>query len=349
MTKKLRILLSFLFLFHVFTGKSQSEYYNQNWAFDVYLMDQYPYEIKGNGEFSEAVFQITNNGKKSTVIKKFDSKGNMTAYYFGKSTDSIEKKGVFTYDTNNQLKSASLYKKHQLKFQYSYSFDDKNHITNLRKNDVEGNVIINRDWNYNSDGFVEEATVSHKNSLDIHIKWKYEYYDKGKLKHTYYYKKGKLKKEWDYMCKEEGEEVTAKNLNKVCIFKETKNDTLTSIYQHTNGKGKITKTIYTFTAKDTLPLAIIEYNSDNKLVSKRTYDKSYEKLLSYTWHKKGKPKYETSNVYVNDRIISSQSKTNGKNSSRKEFAYNESGQITEFRKYDKKDHLKVEYKISYRK
>lgn len=42
----------FLFLFVGNIGKTQSEYYNQNWAFKVYLVNIKPVEIKGNGEIS---------------------------------------------------------------------------------------------------------------------------------------------------------------------------------------------------------------------------------------------------------------------------------------------------------
>lgn len=342
---------SLMFLFHAFTGKSQSEYYNQNWAFDVYLIGVQPIQLKTNGEFSEIKFVSTSKKKKETYIKHYNEKGLLTGYYRGKNSDSIAKSAIFIYNENNQLLKVNRYHKHKLHHQYIYEFNANKSITLLQKNNGENEILRKRTWNYNTQGFIESATTSKRRSLDTLEFWKYEYYDKGKMAHSYYYKKGKLKREYDYMCKEEGEKVTRKNLHKVCKWEETSKDTLTAIYQSTNDKGKITKTIYKYTVKDTLILSYTQFNDKNEITRKITYDKSYDKILSWCIYQKGKLSYENTNVYENGKLVSSLGRYPKKDKLlfRDEFTYDESSNLVQYKRFNKNEKLQSEMNITYTK
>ncbi len=344
-------LFSFLFLFHAFTGKSQSDYYNQNWAFGVYLLAHDPIQLKTNGEFSEIEFISTSKNKKVTSVKRYNEKGLLTEFYQGKNSDSISKKAILVYDENSRYQKVNLYKKHQLSLQFNYTFNAKGRITQLQKKNGEDKIMRNRTWNYNTQGFIESATTSKRKSLDTLEFWKYEYYDAGKMAKASRYKKGKLKEEWDYMCNEEGEKVTRKNLHKVCRWNESSKDTLTAIYQSTDHKGRTVKTIYKYTVKDTLILAEIRYNDKNQISTKRTYDRSYDKLLSWCIYQKGKLSYVNTNTYTNGKLVSSIGRYPQKNKIifRDEYLYDESNNLTHYRRFNKKDELKSEMNISYTK
>lgn len=342
---------SLLFLFHAFTGKSQSEYYNQNWAFDVYLIGLHPIELKTNGEFSEVKFISTSKKKKQTYIKRYNEKGLLTEYYWGNNSDSIAKRAIFTYNQNYQLQQVNRYEKHKLHHQYIYKFNDKNNITLLQKYNGKNEIIRNRTWNYNSLGFIETATTSKRKSMDTLEYWKYEYYDAGKIAKTSRFKKGKFKGEWDYMCKTEGEKVTRRNFHKVCKWEETSKDTLTAIFQSTNDKGKTTKTIYKYTIKDTLILSYAQYDHKNEIIRKLTYDKSFDKILTWCIYQKGKLSYENTNTYKDGKLISSIGRYPQKNKIlfRDEYLYDESNNLTQYRRFNKKDELKSEMNITYTK
>lgn len=339
------ILLVFL-LNYVTMVKAQFDY-NQWWAFDVYLLKYNPVEIKNSGEYSEARLTVTKNGNTEKFIKRYNEKGLLTEYYRGKNNDSIEKKAVLIYDDQFRLQKVNRYDKHKLHHQYLYEFNEKGMITQLLKNDSDGEVIKNRAWRYNTDGYVEEATESKKKSIEIKYTWKYEYYEIGKLSKITEYKYEELKEEWDYMCNQTGEMVTRKNLNKLCKWHESSKDTLTAIYQSTDDKGKTRKTVYKYTLDDTLILAEIHYNDKNEIRLKKTYDKSFDKQLSHTWYKKGKPSYQSIDTYIDGKLASSIGKTKDKMVLRTEYVYDKDNLLIEYRRYGKKDKLKEEIKVEY--
>jgi len=342
--------LSFFILLLLISFKTNAQgniSYNYWWAFDVYLLDYNPIEIKNDSTFSEARIVVTKNKNTETFIKKYNEKGLLTEYYRGKNSDSIEKLAIMSYDENSLLQTVKFYKKHKLHHQYLYSFNEKSKITQLLKNNAEGEVIRNRGWKYNADGYVEEATDSKKKSMEIKYRWTYEYYDVGKLEKVSKYKKGELKEEWDYMCNPVGDNGMKKNENRVCISKETSDDTLTEVYQTTDDKGRTQKSVYKYTAADTLILEQIHYNNKNEIRSKMTYDKSLDKQLTYFWYKKGKPAYQRIQTFADGKLVSAIGRNKDKIKSRMEYVYNTENQLTEYRRYGKKDKLKEEIKVEY--
>lgn len=341
--------LILLFLSVSFLNKLSAQFnYGYYWALEV---DNLLGAAKKFSDTSVSEVKIHSIYKKKVrnTIYKFNDKGYLTEFYKGKKDDSTEKKALVYYDEKNRIKSAKYYKKHKVDLQFNFVHNEKDKLTEFKRMNEDCEIVILRNFKYNNDGFIEESTQSFKNSSETKLTWKYEYYDKGKISHSYFYKKGKLKREYDYMCKEEGEQVTRKNLNKVCQWYETNKDTLTAIYQNTDDKGKVRKTIYKYTVKDTLILAEIHYTDKNQLQLKITYDKSHDKQLSYTYYKKGKPGYSNQTTYHEDKITSVTHMYKGKLSSKEEYAFNESNQLTSSKSYNKKEKIIGEMNVTYTK
>jgi len=341
--------LILLFLSVSFLNNSFAQLdYRYYWSFEVNnLLDGAKYY--SDSSVSEVKVHSIYKKKVKNSIYKYNEKGFLTEFYKGKNNDSIEKKATISYGEKNQIQKAKFYKKHKIDLQYNFSYNEVGKLTELKRMDDEGKIIILRNIKYNKDGFTEESTTSFKNSSETKFMWKYEYYDKGKMAHSYYYKKGKLKREYDYMCKEEGEQVTRKNLNKICQWYETSKDTLTAIYQSTDDKGRMRKSIYKYTFKDTLLLAEIHYNHKNELSTKITYDNSYDRILTRTFFHKGKINSQMTNTYSRDKIASVTFTYKGKLSSKTEHTFNEENLLISSKSYDKKNKVIAESTVSYTK
>lgn len=299
-------------------------------------------------EIAEVKMRTEKKGKIKTVVFKFNTDGKITDCLKSKNDDSLKRSAEITYNQENLISSAVFYEKDKYDLAYTILYNDAVMVTNLSRTDKNGDVDYRKILKYDSNNDIIEQSFSYKKNGKVNHLWKYEYYDKGKLSHTYYYKKGKLKREYDYMCKEEGEEIIKKDFFKVCKIQEVKGDTITTIYQSTNHKGKAEKSIYKFTAKDTLPLVQVHYNNKNEITSMFTYEQSYDKMTSRIYYNNGKIRSEYRVAFSGDKISLVTYIRKKKIKFTEEKVYNETGYLISSKSYGKNKKFKEETSVEYR-
>ncbi|MBI1306382.1 MAG: hypothetical protein GC181_07190 [Bacteroidetes bacterium] len=257
-----------------------------------------------------------------TKVKKDKVKSTTKSrYYFNQqgvpvrivtynAKNKIKKDDHFVYD--DQLKVVQRYQinsKGDTLLFYSAKYDEAGHRIQY------SNRIKNRTYSSVSE-FNDSAIIKYSTYINGKFKsyYVYEYYPNGDRKTTRYFnRKGKEKYVWSYACSEEGKEIARhKDTSTVCLKKtENPDGTTTSVWQSTDEKGKITKSIYV-------------YNKVDKIISFK-YFKGVEEQLVVEWTK----------IFVSDTILISSSSTNysdGKKNRQNHEEFNEAGQILS-RKY----------------
>ena len=130
---------------------------------------------------------------------------------------------------------------------------------------------------------------------------------------------------------------------------ESSKDTLTAIHQTTDDKGKVRKTIYKYTVKDTLILAQKFYDANDKLKMAYTYDRSYSKMKSYSVYRRGKLKWSMDTEYENGKLKRTIWKKRSKVTSTEEMNYDAEGRLVEIDKIGKEKKRTRTTKITYQK
>ncbi len=347
---KIRLLLTVVAVF-VFTGiKAQSEYYDY---FDVntYWINTDPVYKQQNKEIKQiqVVYKRAKKNKTHTQISHYNENGKLI------ELSEINKKGIEvprikeTYDQYGNEASLERFKKGKLRSTTVFTRQPTGEILSFEKRNKKGILIDKGAWRFNADNNLIETVQYKKHGTKIRRRWVYEYYAKNKRsKSTLYKGNGKVKNIWTYDCKEEGEKLTAKkNETQVCHWQQSSADYLTYVFQTFDEKGRIVKYITKFTAKDTLPVEHLEYDKNDKLRFKRTFDKSFQKPLSHCFYKRDKLNYEAKYAYKDSLQTSYESFSKGVMLSKHEFTYNEKNLLDTQKWYGKKNKLQTTKTLTY--
>lgn len=348
------ILLPLLFLcilpYHSF-AQTKIQDINYAHAIRVYYSLISPIQPKEHHGYSE--IKTTQQWKKKTIkyINYYDTEGNLTLKKESiKNSDGFKTTSEFQYNSSNQLTKAKLYHKKNKYSQYDYSYNESGKITQLSiTSSNKKNKRTNSFWSYNAEGCLTEFVQTKSNGKDTSRRTVYEYYDSCKIARTIVYNgKGKIKSEWNYLCDQNGARETKKNERLVCQWQEYSKDTLMEIYQTTDKKGNVQKSITKFSSADTLPLVKELYDHKNRIVIKWKYDKSYERTTSYAYFKKnGKAKWSSNSSYINDKLSSTIHKKFDKITGKRELQYNDQGLLIENKKTGSDGKIKWQFNYEY--
>ncbi len=319
------------------------------------LIEKYRTEAKYDIKGRLLDYQRFRRGReKNHFLLQYNSAGFFTHYQ--KYARGIFKlKEALVYNSDNNVLEYRRYKKKGLQRKWIAEYND---------------TLLKAQWSYK---------INKNDSVEIRNKWEYEYYPSNEKKQTKYYKNGELKHTWLYTCDEEGVELESKKETKVCEIKQYNNDgTYVVIKRNTGKKGKISKQRYTYDKTDHLLMR--EYiNEKGKITNKQSYqydDKG--KQIAWYYYRRGKHsdeiRYGNEFVFNDDnkiiehryigkkgvyakRIFSFDSNgrkiasvylsTKKGQISSNTYKYNDKGLIIETHRFNKKNRLVNQNKISY--
>ena len=339
--KKATVFLSII-VFGSTLGFSQNAYYS---------IDRDEFEL--HDAETRAVFKKAKPNEKIefTYLNKKGDLKRVTTYQFNENkknniTIVLDKSGkekskrLLTYD-GKLLTAKEIYKKGNLKYKTKNTFSDGYNVAYTKFNS-KNDILYKRTTTYTDKTY---KVIAHKNDTVPFYSWKkalstisykkggikqankwvYEYDDNGnRTKSTLYDKKNEIKHVWDYSCKTEGELVKVKNETQQCKWEEMENGMLVEVTRTTSPKGKINKTVKKYDA-DTNIVELVEYSND-VIIRRGTYDKSFYKTLTWEFYRKGRLKYK------------------------QEYAYNKTGEKTGYKSYWGSDltQAKTEAKYTYK-
>ena len=321
-------------------------FYGYEWETD-YLRYR-PIQYSPVKNVDQISFTINKRGKeKGTAIKKFNKDGyvtEFTEFKNGKEEESI----TLAYNENNKIQEIKHLNKGEVKrktvFQHK---DDKKPLSVVRYN--RKNKIDSKDiWTYSKDDCLLEYAL-YKNDEKIWQRYVHEYRANCELsKTTQYNGRNKAKHVWTYDCKQEGEQLTKKkDTDQVCRWEEISPGILTKVYQTFDEKGRTIKNVSKYTLADTLILERTQYDKNDKLMFKGTYDKDFKKPLVHESFKKGKLRYRWENRYENDLIVFRSYYSRGKQQRRSEYIYNDENLLAEYNYFGSKGELRKSIKLDY--
>ncbi|MFI5203821.1 MAG: hypothetical protein ACHQF2_04940 [Flavobacteriales bacterium] len=338
-------------IFHACPVQSQSPYnFASDWEF--HLSTYTPAGATAPAGVSRITFTEKTNKKIHTYFKVYNPAGEFTDLYH------ITKKGLQVlrahaeYDNNGYRCKEQRYKKGKLRSTSEYKRTSDGRPLLQQRTNRKNKIISKFEWRYSSDSCISELLFYKRNGNIVKKKWVYEYYDNCKLLRALLYnRKGKLKQEWSYGCNAEGEKLEKKkNTTQVCQWSKSSDSTITKVYQQFDEKGRTVKQVYIFTLKDTLPLEQHLYDHFQRLVYKRFYKLSYDKVLgSISYTKKGKIRFESKYEYADTLLLSTTWKTKGKITSRTLYTYNSDQLVVEIKNYGKKGYLNRVTALAYEK
>lgn len=294
-------------------------------------------------------YKRPNKEKGSTNIATYNNLGKLV------ELSSLNKKGIEipgiqkTYDKNGNEMSVTRFKKGKIKISTTFQRMEDGQMLSYETINKTGKIIRKGTWTYNENKCLIESSLYKKGGKKIKNRWVYEYYDKCKRSKTTLYKgNGKIINSWSYDCKAEGEKLTAKkNETQVCHWEQSSVDFLTYVYQTFDEKGKIVKYVTKYTAIDTLPVEHYQYDKNDELRSKDTYDKSFKKPLHRYYYKKGKLFIESKYTYMDSLQTSYEWIKKGVVQSKYEFSYNEKNLLSTQKWYGKKGKLNSIVTLTY--
>ncbi|HLP10889.1 MAG TPA: hypothetical protein VK177_03095 [Flavobacteriales bacterium] len=335
----LKITLWAVFAFNSFTNLNAQEQFNDFWDWSTYYFIVYPTKNMGNKDVSEVkmIHQgYKRSGKPSKKpgisFKKFDENGRPVEMLYTDKKGILRKGITMVYDQNGQKTHIELYRKSVLRHKTSFTYASKGKYSEIINTNKDGEINWKSTWTYNADGCVTES-AKFKKGTKLKRRWTYEYYDKCKLARSFLYNgRGKLKNTWSYDCKEEGQKLEKKkNEIQVCYWEQSSIDYITKVAQTFDEKGKLVKYVSKFTAKDTLPVEHTTYDEKDRLVTRYTYNKSWDLQTSRSRYKKnGKQLWEVTYEYMNDSLLVREISTRkGKIDERTEYAYNSESLLTQ--------------------
>ncbi len=333
-----------LFTCHLFAQKTE---YNFSFDYDYVIANQDPVLIEPTSPIKEIQFVITDkNNHQETQLKRYDESGNLIGYYREKKGEIIPLY-KFEYNEAGLVVKSNAYKKGKLKHSISKKYDDNGNIIELKKVNSKGKTKLKNIWEYNENGCLAKTT-RYKNDEKIKKYWVYEYREPcKKLKSTLYNAHGKTINTWNYDCNEEGEKISKKKKETpVCRWEETTDGYLIHV-EETFWRRKAVKRVMKFTLEDTLIVEVDVLDNNDQLISKTTYNKSYDKPLVYSYYKNGKIRYQTTREYKNDRLIYYSHAKNNKINYRKQLTYTDDNQLIEVALW-KKDKLLKKMEIRYK-
>jgi antitoxin component YwqK of YwqJK toxin-antitoxin module len=344
-----RLTLALLLISTVFSSSAQSDYI-RNLAPDIYYLKYSPFEFTPSIGILEVHVESVDKKKTRKYVKKFNEKGMLSEYYEVKDNDSIKKRAMLFYDKDFQLTSVDFYKrkKNEIDNQIIFEYNAKKQITLMQRLKDDGSIKRESICKYNDSGCLDTRTDSKKNSTEIGNTLKNEYYDSCKRsKSILYDSKGKIKEEWNYMCDETGVRETKKNQTLICSWHESTADVLSMVYESVDDKGRVIKTIGRYTATDTLILEWERYNHDGELSYKYTFDKDFNKMLTYVHYKKGKVKSTGTWTYTDNLLTSISTIRKEKLRSKREYVYDSEKKLTAYNEYGKKGKIIAKYLLTY--
>jgi hypothetical protein len=333
---------------------SQNEY-NTSFDNDFIRMMYYPNQNAPLKKGGKILYDVINpNGKNAEkYVKSFDSDGNLISYiHLNRTNDTIEK-GAFSFLEKGKMKQSDIYKKSKLKKSTTFTYDKNNQLISFEIKNGKNKTLSLARWTINKingKDRVTESVLYKRDTSKIKFKWVYDFNEDGsQSKSTLFNGTSKVKKVWSYQCNPEGEKTeTKQNEVKICKNSYTDDQYLVYTRRFVDNKGRITKTITKYTAKDSLPIESCNFNEFDSLVYRNVYDKSWDKLISSTsYDKKGKKTVEFLYSYENGNQTSYSFSIGKKLKYKSIMKYNIDNQLIEEQDYDSNGTLFRTIKLTY--
>lgn len=329
---------------------AQSEYNYNNEYFHNYY-NNLVYNIPPvKDKTVEIKMMKVRNGKTNLFTKQYDSEGKLLSYYNLKDGVSIPVE-LNTYEVNGKLISQKRYREGKLKYELAYQRDEQGRKTSYEKLKKNGKLKTASSWVYQSadKSCFQSSTLYKKDGETIKKLWNYDYYSACEKKQsTLSNGKGKVLKIWSYDCKHEGEELTRKkNESQICKWEETDGKYLIKVTQSFDEKGRVYKSISTYTIADSVLVNYKKYNAKNELSYETNYVPETKAILNSISYKKGKEKYKTSYTYKGEQLINYASLKKGKKIYSIEYLYNADEMLVGYKAYSKDDELRTNCVLVY--
>jgi hypothetical protein len=361
-----KYLVLFLVGFFVFasnlTLQAQRQYnYNYSNAINQDYYISYDYFYFNGTTYQQRINDFDSLKVKKMTVKYTNKKGRVFTTFFiydhGKIVESsyLNKKGVeiksgkTSYDPNSGKKTQNIYynKKGDIVSQFDYKYDENKNITFLQHTKKSKTITFRSTWEYNESGMILNSKRYKKGGEKIKYTWNYIYDNNGeKLQSQLFNSKGKLKHKWDFSCHEEGAKLEKeKNKTQVCSWSEDKGKYLIKTYQSFNEKGKIRKTVYTYTISDTTLIDKKIYNHEEELIRYFKYD-SKGRILERIYYRNGKTTRTWIRKYNDDgKMIYNSFSRKEKQITESKFEYKNGLLVS--RTYNRKGKLKSRYEYTH--
>ena len=293
---------------------------------------------------------VTRPQKEKTTHYKtqFNADGRMVKY--SKIEDGEELFITLNdYDENGKIIRNRKYRNNgKLKKDIQIERNTKGDHTKLEKYNGKGDLKERKTWEYTINDCLESSSrFNGKGKLKN--KWMYEYYEPCEKKRSILLNgKGKVKKQWTYDCKKEGEQLEKqKDITQVCKWEESDGKYLVKVFQTLDEKGRIRKQVNTYRIEDTVLVSAKRYDGKDELQFESIYNPDIKKLISYSFYKNGKQKYNTTYTYEGEQLMSFTSSRKGEKVKETKYTYNENDFLTELKTYKKDGELSRVTKINY--
>jgi len=345
----------------------ESSLYQDNWQYYYHK-----YEAYYQGMMSLALYS------EKDVSKELKSKEELIFHFKkGIKQEQPYTKSILNY-TDGLLTNYKFFKKGKLKDQFSFEYNEDGYYTKyyvgpmnnprheeqLLFNDSnrvtqysyfkKRKLIRKKVMEYNDMQKVVRKDIYNGKQLEPQFTWLYKYNEEGKMIQNEYYKKGELKTKWVFTCDDEGTKVKAKEVKPAttCSIVEHNNDgSYVKVYRYTNPKGKVQKSRWTYT-KDSILVSYERINHKNIITTKSTYEYDNKgNKIAYTYYKKGGEKILRRNTdkYNSDGKRTEHTVYNGKGKmiSKKQYTFDDNGNVIAYREYGSKNRIKSKSEYSY--
>ncbi len=337
----MKLIISLLFFFAAFFANSQNSF-NMIYDWDLQFINEQPLSDDMKGVVSEVRVKKTYSKDKrnKSIQKHYDDNGLVTVYEVNDRDGAMKWKNEVQYNAKGNVSLYKSYSPKGLRVEKINTYDDQLRLTETLSKGKKGQITQRNTWTYGSGKCPLSSNRYKKGGQKINRSWAFSFYkDCDPSKTVLSNGKGKVLKTWTYDCKKEGEQlVKKKDETQVCKYDESDGKYLTRVYQNFDEKGRIQKTVQKYTIEDTLIVESISYDGADKLKWKITYDKSFDRQISFvTYNKKGEETFRRESLYIDKKIQSTASLNKGKKSSETFYSYNDKNWLTKIENFDKKD------------
>jgi hypothetical protein len=318
-----------------------------------YMLDQFEFHpltkemlLNDDGCMS-IIFTSTRKKKTSTKIFNFQENGDLESREIIKEgkRSSIT---YYTYENNVVVGKKSVNEEGEVFYDYQRDLNANGKETRIAKFGSKERLETLYEKEYNEVGDVVEARYYKGKNKKLKSTWKYEYYSPKQMKRSMHFnKKGKMTRAWNYDCNEEGEqEKPKKDEDRICILKEFNGEFMTRIYQSTNDKGQIRKSVNVIRVSDSSLVEIRMYDLNDQLTYHAKYLNDITLPTEVISYKNGEQRTKTNYEYSGKVLRSSIAYRKGKETSKYLCELNDKNQIRSIGNYYK-GKLKSKTSFSY--
>lgn len=240
-----------------------------------------------------------------STMEYFDEEGRVVRIerHWKKGGKSVS---TLTYTAFGELKEVKGSDSKNRSWKTVYTYDEENRLVTTLSLSVK-NVYKKTEVAYNEHGKLSYRKIYEKDTVNPKRELVYAYYDNGDKKETNYYEKGKLKHTWKFECKPEGEliNVKEKDATKFCLLEDLDENGNRVVWERKfDEKGRLTK-VRTVYSPDSLIIMKQRYVGTDRLVYERvnTFDEAnnYAGSTVTTYDKKGEAFLSSKSTYSKEK------------------------------------------------